>query len=117
MGIISDELLDHLAKRVGRVIEDERKRLNLTQEELADRLGVSQNAVTNWERAAGHGALHLGTILALEATFGLDQSAILKRMGLMSSVPDMEAVILANVKLSGEQKDALIRLYRVMSVA
>ena len=106
--------LDDLAQKLGKLIEVERKRVKLTQEDVAARLGVSQNAVTGWERAIRHGSLHLSTILALEDLFALPRGVFLQRMGLMSDYPDFEAVVLANMKLNEEQKDALVRLYRVM---
>lgn len=109
-----NKALDELARKLGKLIEVERKRVGLTQEDVAARLGVSQNAVTGWERAVRHGSLHLSTILALEDLFALPRGTFLQRMGLMSEYPDFESVVLANTKLSDDQKDALARLYRVM---
>lgn len=114
--MVPTDVLDALARRLGRLIETERKRLDLTQEDVASRLGVSQNAVTGWERAVGHGALHLSTLLAIEELFRLERGVLLQRLGLVSSVPDFKAVVLANLRLSDEQKDALIRLYDVMVI-
>ena len=37
-------------KKVGRRISELRKRKNMTQLELADRMGISFQAVSNWER-------------------------------------------------------------------
>ena len=36
---------------IGKRITDKRKEKNLTQTELADKLGISTQAVSNWERA------------------------------------------------------------------
>lgn len=36
--------------RIGKFISENRKKENLTQEELAMKLGVSKNAVSKWER-------------------------------------------------------------------
>ena len=38
-------------KRVGQFILEERKRKNLTQQELGDLLGVSEKTIANWEHA------------------------------------------------------------------
>lgn len=35
---------------IGKFISNERKKLNMTQEQLAEKLGVSKNAVSKWER-------------------------------------------------------------------
>ena len=109
-----DPQLDELTRRLGRLIEAERKRAGMTQEDVAGRLGVSQNAVTGWEKAARGGALHLSVILALEQLFGLPQGTMLQRLGLMPSTPDFEAVVLSNLLLEPEQKEALIGVYRAM---
>ncbi|WP_054746032.1 helix-turn-helix domain-containing protein [Amylolactobacillus amylophilus] len=39
------------AQRIGKKIADARKECNMTQMELADELGVSYQAVSNWERS------------------------------------------------------------------
>lgn len=108
--------MDALAQALGRIIETERKRLGLTQEDVAEQLGVSQNAVTGWERAARHGALNLGTIISLEQLFKLPRGTILQRLGMMPAAPDVEAVILNHALLKPEQKEALISVYRAMLV-
>ena len=104
-----------LARALGRLIETERKRLDMSQEDLAERLGVSQNAVTTWERATRHGALYLPVILSLEKLFGLDEGVLLQRLGVISAYPDFEAVVLASLVLTSTQKDALIGVYRAMT--
>jgi transcriptional regulator with XRE-family HTH domain len=104
-----------LAKMLGSLIETERKRLGLTQEYVAERMDVSQNAVTGWERAVGDGALKVPLLLKLEQLFRLPRGTIFQRLGIMPEVPEFEAVVLANMRLTGEQKDALVRLYRVMA--
>ena len=37
-------------ERIGRFIANARKEKNLTQEDLAEKLGVTKNAVSKWER-------------------------------------------------------------------
>lgn len=37
-------------ERIGKFIAKSRKEKNLTQEELAERLGITKNAVSKWER-------------------------------------------------------------------
>lgn len=109
--------LDDLAIALGKIIVAERKRLRMTQEDLAERLHVSQNSITSWERAAGaHGGLHLRVILALEDAFGLPRATILSRLGLTPQEPDFEAVVLALFKRD-DQREALMSVYRALTLA
>ena len=41
-------------QKIGRNISENRKRRNMTQMELADRMNVSYQAVSNWERGVSH---------------------------------------------------------------
>lgn len=110
-------LLDDLAVALGRIIVSERKRLRMTQEDLAAKLGVSQNAITSWERAAGaHGALHLRVILSLEDAFGLERAALLSRLGLTPQTPDFEATVMSLFKRD-DQREALMSVYRALTLA
>lgn len=36
--------------KIGKIIKDARTKKNMTQLELADKMGVSYQAVSNWER-------------------------------------------------------------------
>ena len=36
--------------KIGKFIAEQRKNKNLTQEELAEKLGITKNAVSKWER-------------------------------------------------------------------
>ncbi len=40
--------------QIGEVIREHRRRLGLTQEQVADRLGVTAPAVNKWERGVSH---------------------------------------------------------------
>ena len=55
----------------GRVIRLVRQRLGLTQEQLADRLGYSDETVRNWESTQRPGAFALGCIAQLADEAGL----------------------------------------------
>lgn len=37
-------------EKIGKFISENRKKKHLTQEQLAEKLGVSKNAVSKWER-------------------------------------------------------------------
>lgn len=40
-------------ERIGKFIAEQRKNKKLTQEQLADKLGITKNAVSKWERGLG----------------------------------------------------------------
>ncbi len=66
-------------------IMEQRKKLGLSQEELADRLGVSRQAVSKWEGAQS--TPDLGRILELSQLFGVSTDYLLKdEMGLAEYV-------------------------------
>lgn len=59
----------------GNIIRATRLRQNITQRELAERIGVSNKAVSKWER--GYGAPDLSLVPALAEALGLDTKALL----------------------------------------
>ncbi|MBQ3103235.1 MAG: helix-turn-helix domain-containing protein [Oscillospiraceae bacterium] len=61
--------------RMGELIRDNRKRLNLTQRELAEKLHISDKAVSKWER--GMGCPDVGLLTALSDVFGMDLKVLL----------------------------------------
>ena len=40
--------------KIGRFIADRRKKANLTQMQLAEKLGITDKAVSKWERGVSH---------------------------------------------------------------
>ena len=57
-------------------IVEQRKKIGLSQEELADKLGVSRQAVSKWEGAQS--IPDLGRILELGRLFGVSTDYLLK---------------------------------------
>lgn len=50
--------VERLYKEFGRVLRDRRKNAHLTQQELADRVGLSRTSITNIELGRQHTPLH-----------------------------------------------------------
>ena len=75
---------------VGRNIAELRKRINLTQPALADRLGISFQAVSNWER--GESMPDISKLPELSALFGVSVDEILgiKPLTIDSAVPEAD---------------------------
>ena len=61
--------------KTGRLIKQYRTNLNLTQKQLADRINVSDKAVSKWER--GNGCPDISLLSDLAAVFGIDVSVLL----------------------------------------
>ena len=63
---------------LGKKISELRKEKGITQEELADKLGVSPQAVSKWE--SGKSAPSTTNLLALAELFGLTAEDLLKEV-------------------------------------
>lgn len=59
--------------QIGRLIYDKRKELGLTQQELADRLQITNKAVSKWENGDGMPDINLLSPLAAELGLSVDE--------------------------------------------
>ena len=66
------------AKHIGQVIKNHRVRCNMTQEFLADRLGVSRQAVSKWEK--GQSDPSTTNLIALAKIFNITPEEMLKEI-------------------------------------
>ena len=66
------------AKHIGQVIKNHRVRCNMTQEFLADRLGVSRQAVSKWEK--GRSDPSTTNLIALAKIFDITPEKMLKEI-------------------------------------
>ena len=66
------------AKHIGQVIKNHRVRCNMTQEFLADRLGVSRQAVSKWEK--GQSDTSTTNLIALAKIFDITPEEMLKEI-------------------------------------
>jgi len=95
---------------IAEMIAKRRRELNLTQEELASRIGVSAQAVSNWERKAGYPDVLLIPSLAnalgisTDVLFGIDHQSD-------DEVLEQFKGELRQMTTSLEQKECLIRYY------
>lgn len=63
-------------KAVGRFIAERRRRLNMTQRELAEKLNITDRAVSRWER--GVGAPDISLILPLAEILNVSADELLE---------------------------------------
>ena len=64
------------SRQTGLVIASRRKQLHMTQQELADALGVTNKAVSKWE--TGQGLPDIGLLEALSDTLGVSIDALIR---------------------------------------
>jgi transcriptional regulator with XRE-family HTH domain len=71
------------SQQVAALFRDLRKHAGLTQQQMADRLGISQSTVYDRERrtAARHGQLPLEALISAADLFGLDVVLIRRDTG------------------------------------
>lgn len=69
---------------IGKFIQGERKKLNITQEELANMIHVSNKAVSKWEN--GKGMPSIDYIILLAKTFNVSVTEILEGKKIMTIV-------------------------------
>ena len=67
---------------IGKFIQGERKKLNITQEELANMIHVSNKAVSKWEN--GKGMPSIDYIILLAKTFNVSVTEILEGKKIMT---------------------------------
>ena len=67
-------------EKIGKFIAELRKEKNVTQQELADRLGITDRAVSNWENGRRLPDLSMITILAKELNVEVSELLNAKKM-------------------------------------
>lgn len=99
-------------KAFGAELRRERDQHDLTQEQLANRLGVSGQAVGTWERGEAQPQRH--HVFLAEEALGLSAGRLSRILGFEppGSPPDVEAAIRGDAALDRAGKDALITMYR-----
>ncbi|MDE6419393.1 MAG: helix-turn-helix domain-containing protein [Lachnospiraceae bacterium] len=66
---------------LGQKIRDQRKKAGLSQEQLAERLNVSRQAVTKWE--TNKGIPDIANLIAISEEFGLGLDELIKEDGVV----------------------------------
>ena len=81
-----------------------------TQQEIAARMGVSQNAISDWER--GRNRAGLDDIAAFEEAAGRPRGWVLRAAGYVAENAGVVEAIRADPLLEDVFRDALISLYQ-----
>ena len=90
-------------QKFGRFIRDLRKKANMTQKELGEKLNVTDKAVSKWERGLGFPDITIINLLA--ETFGITASEVLNaEIGKKETVDVEKAVQEAVEKVTKEKE-------------
>lgn len=108
-------------QKFGRFIRDLRKKANMTQKELGEKLNVTDKAVSKWERGLGFPDITIINLLA--ETFGITASEVLNaEIGNKDTVDVEKAVQEAVEKVTKEKekkenrKRKLIKIGKIVSI-
>lgn len=90
-------------KRIGIFISEERKRKNLTQQELADLLGVTEKTIGNWEHARSMPDISMLKLLCKELDVNLDELLDGKRKEIKNYMKENNNILMENPTLFGKR--------------
>jgi transcriptional regulator with XRE-family HTH domain len=100
--------MDQLYREFGRLLRQRRKSAHLTQDDVADRVGLARTSITNIEQGRQHVSLHMLYELA-DAVGAHAHELLPKKAILLKKNPSLEKN-LGKVPLEEEQKDWIRRL-------
>ena len=85
-------------KEIGKFIQEERKNLGMTQEELASKIYVTSKAVSKWEN--GRGLPNIDGMIRLAELFNISVNELLmaKRMNTEEKIISADKTIINNMK-------------------
>ena len=85
-------------KEIGKFIQEERKNLGMTQEELASKIYVTSKAVSKWEN--GRGLPNIDGMIRLAELFNISVNELLmaKRMNTEEKITSADKTIINNMK-------------------
>ncbi len=94
----------------GRGLRSARKAANLTQEALAERVGLSRTSITNIEKGRQHVSLHM--LFTLAAAIGVELVELLPQKEASYKLEMIDQELLKDTQLGQEGKQWLQRIIR-----
>ncbi len=108
-------------QKFGRFIRDLRKKANMTQKELGEKLNVTDKAVSKWERGLGFPDISIINLLA--ETFGITASEVLNAEIGKKDTIDVEKAVQEAVESVTKEKEKkenrkrkLIKIVKIVSI-
>lgn len=102
--------MEPLYREFGRLVRARREALELTQDEVAERIGMGRTSITNIEKGRQHVSLHL--LYEISRVLGIAPAELLPdRSTLLSTDADLERTLQASTSsLPAETKDWIRRV-------
>ena len=102
--------------KIGRFLQELRKQKELTQEQLAEKLGVARRTVSRWE--TGNNMPDLDILVELSDLYSVDLREILSGERKNESMdPELKETILKVADYSGEEKTRMLRRMHWLFIA
>jgi transcriptional regulator with XRE-family HTH domain len=108
MTIINTMKIDGIYEEFGRRLRSARKAANLTQEDLAERVGLSRTSITNIERGRQHVPLHM--LFSLATAVGVEPAELLPQKEAAYTLEMIDQELLKETQLGQEGKEWLQRV-------
>ena len=110
MIIIINMKISPIYEEFGRGLRSVRKSANLTQEALAERVGLSRTSITNIERGRQHVSLHM--LFSLAAAVGVEPAELLPQKEAVYRLEMIDQELLKETQLGQEGKEWLQRIIK-----
>jgi transcriptional regulator with XRE-family HTH domain len=99
--------MDQLYREFGRILRQRRKEARLTQDDVANRVGLSRTSITNIEQGRQHVSLHM--LYGLADAIGAQPHDLLPQKSILQKSSELEKK-LVKMELPEEGKDWIRRL-------
>jgi transcriptional regulator with XRE-family HTH domain len=102
--------IDPIYEEFGRGLRRARKAANLTQEALAERIGLSRTSITNIEKGRQHVSLHM--LFSLSSAVGVEPAELLPEKKAAYNLEMMDQKLLKESRLGQEAKEWVQRIIK-----
>ena len=110
MIIINSMKIDPIYEEFGRGLRSARKAANLTQEALAERVGLSRTSITNIEKGRQHVSLHM--LFSLANAVGVEPAELLPEKEAAYKLEMIDQELLKETRLGQEGKEWIQRIIK-----
>ncbi len=102
--------IESIYEEFGRGLRNKRKAVNLTQEALAERVGLSRTSIINIEKGRQHVSLHM--LFSLANALGVEPAELLPKKEAAYKLEMIDQELLKETQLGQEGKQWLQRIIK-----